>query len=49
MRKFIQSNPGLESRFNKYIDFVDYTPTELTEIFLHLASTGLWPFCLAVT
>ena len=34
MKKFIHSNPGLESRFNKYISFEDYTPDELMEIFL---------------
>lgn len=32
MKKFISSNPGLESRFNKYIEFDDYTPNELYEI-----------------
>ncbi|WP_142332537.1 AAA family ATPase, partial [Bacillus cereus] len=26
MLSFIQSNPGLESRFNKYIQFDDYLP-----------------------
>lgn len=34
MLDFIHSNPGLESRFNKYIAFKDYTPEELLEIFL---------------
>ena len=34
MERFIRSNPGLESRFNKYIHFPDYTPEELREIFL---------------
>ena len=34
MERFIRSNPGLESRFNKYIHFPDYTPEELHEIFL---------------
>lgn len=34
MKKFINSNPGLQSRFNKYIDFPDYSIDELTEIFL---------------
>lgn len=34
MKKFINSNPGLESRFNKYIHFEDYSPRELLEIFL---------------
>ena len=33
MRKFISSNPGLESRFNKYVDFADYTAEEMLEIF----------------
>lgn len=33
MVSFIHSNPGLESRFNKYIHFEDYTPGELIEIF----------------
>ncbi|MCD7760628.1 MAG: AAA family ATPase [Clostridiales bacterium] len=33
MMKFIHSNPGLESRFNKYIYFDDYTGPELDEIF----------------
>lgn len=35
MDKFLQSNPGLPSRFNKKILFEDYTPDELTEIFLY--------------
>ena len=34
MEKFIGSNPGLKSRFNKYIYFEDYNDNELTEIFL---------------
>ena len=33
MRRFITSNPGLESRFNKYVDFADYTADEMLEIF----------------
>ena len=33
MEKFLESNPGLKSRFNKYIQFEDYTPSELFEIF----------------
>ncbi len=33
MKRFIDSNPGLQSRFNRYIDFPDYTAKELTEIF----------------
>ena len=33
MDKFLSSNPGLESRFNKYIEFPDYTGEELNAIF----------------
>ena len=33
MKRFIDSNPGLQSRFNRYIDFPDYTAAELTDIF----------------
>ena len=33
MKRFIESNPGLKSRFNKYINFPDYTPQELFDIF----------------
>lgn len=33
MQRFIDSNPGLQSRFNRYIDFPDYSGTELVDIF----------------
>ena len=33
MKKFIESNPGLRSRFNKYINFEDYTPGQLATIY----------------
>lgn len=33
MEKFINSNPGLKSRFNKYVYFPDYTATEMIQIF----------------
>ncbi|MBR5083645.1 MAG: AAA family ATPase [Prevotella sp.] len=34
MERFIDSNPGLKSRFNRYIKFPDYTAEELYRIFL---------------
>ena len=34
MKQFIESNPGLESRFNRYIDFPDYSEDELMQIFM---------------
>lgn len=33
MEDFIASNPGLKSRFNKYIEFSDYSIDELEQIF----------------
>jgi len=37
MERFIESNPGLQSRFNKYLHFEDYSPDDLTSIFTRLA------------
>lgn len=34
MKEFIDSNPGLQSRFNRYIVFDDYSEDELLQIFL---------------
>ncbi len=36
MSDFIDSNPGLKSRFNKYIHFDDYTAEELNSIFVSM-------------
>jgi SpoVK/Ycf46/Vps4 family AAA+-type ATPase len=33
MAEFVGSNPGLRSRFKTYIDFPDYSPEELLQIF----------------
>lgn len=34
MKEFIDSNPGLQSRFNRYIEFKDYSAEELLQIYL---------------
>ena len=33
MKDFVESNPGLRSRFNKFFEFPDYTADELKKIF----------------
>ena len=40
MEKFIHANPGLESRFNKYFYFEDYTAPQLLEIFRSMSRGG---------
>ena len=37
MKKFIDTNPGLKSRFNRYIEFPDYSAAELAEMFRRTA------------
>jgi SpoVK/Ycf46/Vps4 family AAA+-type ATPase len=39
MQQFLTSNPGLQSRFTRFIDFPDYSPTELLQIFSDLTSS----------
>ena len=36
MQQFIESNPGLRSRFNRYIHFEDYSADELKQIYLRM-------------
>ena len=38
MRDFINANPGLKSRFNRYLDFPDYSGAELSEMFRRRAA-----------
>lgn len=38
IKNFVNSNPGLSSRFNRYIEFPDYTEDELAQIFKTLLS-----------
>ena len=40
MKRFLNSNPGLKSRFSKYFYFEDYNESELYEIFLYLCENS---------
>ncbi len=42
MEDFIESNPGLRSRFNKYVEFDDYTGPEMTDIFRFQCKKGCY-------
>jgi stage V sporulation protein K len=38
--RFVATNPGLQSRFTRYITFEDYAPAELLQIFERFCTTG---------
>jgi len=40
MSRFLESNPGLSSRFNRYVHFEDYSDNELFEVFRSMADTN---------
>ena len=40
MNKFLSSNPGFKSRFNKYLLFEDYAPDQLEKIFTRFCDAG---------
>lgn len=40
MEEFLKSNPGLKSRFNKFIGFEDYSSDELHQILLKMCNDG---------
>lgn len=40
MNSFLDSNPGMKSRFNKIFHFEDYTPNELLEIFRKISKSN---------
>ena len=42
MDAFIRSNPGLESRFNRFLHFADYTEEELLDIFRMQCKKGCY-------
>jgi SpoVK/Ycf46/Vps4 family AAA+-type ATPase len=47
MSAFLQTNPGLRSRFNKYLEFEDYTPEQLVEIFELFCTNGGYKLALS--
>ena len=44
MNEFLGSNPGLKSRFNKFIYFPDYTPEEMLEILISMGRSQEYSF-----
>ncbi len=47
MSRFLGSNPGLASRFNRTIEFQDYSPEELLEIFEAMVREGGYQLAVA--
>jgi SpoVK/Ycf46/Vps4 family AAA+-type ATPase len=45
MNAFLSSNPGLRSRFNKYLNFEDYVPSQLVEIFELFCKNAGYQIC----
>lgn len=48
MKKFFESNPGLKSRFNTFIEFEDYSAEELEEILKSICSLNDYELSEAV-
>lgn len=47
MRRFLDSNPGMRSRFNVIVNFRDYKPAELEEIFRRMIAGGKTRYTLS--
>jgi SpoVK/Ycf46/Vps4 family AAA+-type ATPase len=45
MLRFLESNPGLRSRFTRFLEFPDYSETELSQIFQQMADQQ--SYCLS--
>jgi SpoVK/Ycf46/Vps4 family AAA+-type ATPase len=45
MEMFLSSNPGMRSRFNKYLRFTDYNSSELVLIFKSFCTRGKYRLC----
>ena len=44
IKEFINSNPGLKSRFTRYVDFPDYNPEELVQVIDYFAKQSQMVF-----
>ncbi len=47
METLLRSNPGLSSRFSRQLEFVDYTPLELSSIFGMMCDKSQYRVCAA--